>query len=244
MLNRTQFQTTFITEQGQVTVSVAEAGPAFLPVSKKAAAPLIIEGVLIPVEDQVPGTEGLDLPSERVIVPIPTAQSLAAAGQARDNVFVALDAQRDEHGKITGFGALGRVTHAPAPQTLAAGGEEVRELRVLTPHAITVRLDGDPAGEPDLTIPSAVTGEEARGIGRQAEKVVTTSETVEIDGLAVPVREVSYGEVTLPDPVPGVGFVVSMVAASAARRADLYVPVTFPGPDERPAGCTGLRRIR
>lgn len=61
---------------------------------------------------------------------------------------------------------------------------------------------------------------------------------VDVDGLSLPVREVSYGAVSLPEPEPGIGFVVSM---SAARRLS---PVVFSGADGKPAGCTGLRRIR
>lgn len=84
----------------------------------------------------------------------------------------------------------------------------------LTPHAISIL---DEANNPVLVLPSA-------GVARAAS-TRTCVGTVETEGISIPVNATSFGEVVgLPDPQPGVGYIVSVLTAQAAKgRDDIFV---------------------
>ena len=100
---------------------------------------------------------------------------------------------------------------------------EAMHLINLTPHPVTLR---DAAGREVTLAPS---GEVARA-GVQEENCTPIS----IDGMTIPVVRNTYGQlVGVPAPTPGVGYVVSSLAAQAApQRGDLFVP-TRPVRDEQ-----------
>lgn len=84
----------------------------------------------------------------------------------------------------------------------------------LTPHAISIL---DEANNPVLVLPSD-------GVARAASNRTCVG-TVEAGGISIPVNATSFGEVVgLPDPQPGVGYVVSVLTAQAVRgRDDVFV---------------------
>lgn len=73
------------------------------------------------------------------------------------------------------------------------------------------------ANNPVLVLPSA-------GVARAAS-TRTCVGTVEADGISIPVNATSFGEVVgLPDLQPGVGYIVSVLTAQAAKgRDDIFV---------------------
>lgn len=122
----------------------------------------------------------------------------------------------------------------------------------LTPHEIVVR---DPKNPGDIAFPpsgqvarlltaerdakplEAVRGGYDPAVGREHKILVG----------ALPVADVGVGRIDgLPDPEPGVTFVVSMPvaqAASDAGRADVLAPGVLIRDDQgRPVACNGLRR--
>lgn len=103
------------------------------------------------------------------------------------------------------------------------------QLINLTPHAIHI---GSLTIEPSGTI-------------ARAREVSVDLETITVDGHEVPIRLVSYGDLTgLPEPRPGVAYIVSSLAAQAAvGRTDVFVP-TDPIRDGegRIVGCRALAR--
>lgn len=108
----------------------------------------------------------------------------------------------------------------------------------LTAHEIVlVGADGQPA----LVLPPS--GNLARC--STTREVVTK---VAVDGHAIPVTRTTLGELTgLPDPTEGVGYVVSLVAATAAakagRVADVFVPDDSVRDEKgRIIGCRALAR--
>lgn len=113
------------------------------------------------------------------------------------------------------------------------------DLRNLTPHPVVLR----DAGGTDHTLPSV-------GVAR----VTSTPGILRELGLPVPVADADdFGEVTgLPDPEPGVFFLVSAMVGSAIKgrgREDVLVPGTGPSDsavrDEkgRIIAVTRLKRI-
>ena len=94
------------------------------------------------------------------------------------------------------------------------------ELINLTPHEITI-VDED--NIPVLTIPAS---------GQLARVSVSTEMvgTINVNGNQIRVTESEFGEVTgLPDPMPGVAYVVSLAVINALHkkgitRTDLYIP--------------------
>lgn len=110
------------------------------------------------------------------------------------------------------------------------------EIRNLTPHAIHV-LGED--SQVVLTLP-------ASGVVARAATSRSCVGTVDVDGVAVPVNATSFGEVTgLPDPQPGVAFVVSTITAQAVRdRDDVFiVDDSVRDADGRIIGCRALARV-
>ena len=99
----------------------------------------------------------------------------------------------------------------------------------LTPHAIHIGA---------LTIPPSGT------VARASEQYVDL-DPITVDGHEVPIRLVTYGDLTgLPEPQAGVAYIVSSIAAQAAAgRTDVLVP-TDPIRDEegRIVGCRALAR--
>lgn len=94
-------------------------------------------------------------------------------------------------------------------------------IKNLTPHPIRVRLSVSTLSEPDptdLIFPS-----------EGSARVKTSSRVVDECG-GVSVISTEYGEVEgLPDPTPGVTYLVSFMVAAAARgRTDLLGPATGP----------------
>ena len=108
----------------------------------------------------------------------------------------------------------------------------------LTPHAVT--LVDEPGSVFAVIQPS---GQLARV--RTFPRVVGT---VEIEGRNVPIRVNDYGPLDgLPDPVPGICYIVSLLAASAAARLgrteDLLVPDDTVRDDAgRVLGCRAFGR--
>lgn len=90
------------------------------------------------------------------------------------------------------------------------------QLVNLTEHEITIRgTDGD------LVIPPS---------GQVARVDQFEPESRQIDGIPVPVQSPpQYGEVAgLPDPQPGVVYVVSGLVLARVKRADVLAPATGP----------------
>jgi hypothetical protein len=82
-------------------------------------------------------------------------------------------------------------------------------LMNLTPHAITLI---SPSGEQVTVPPSGV-------VARVAERMEPLGEVM-VEGIVVPIVKRSFGELeNLPDPEPGVLYVVSALVAEAAWRA-------------------------
>lgn len=88
----------------------------------------------------------------------------------------------------------------------------ITELRNLTPHDINILYEG--SHKRAKTFPSEGSARVA-GVSKNVGGVC-----------GVPVKVTEYGGVSgLPDPVEGVGLIVSrMVAAALPERDDLYVP--------------------
>ena len=92
----------------------------------------------------------------------------------------------------------------------------------LTPHALSFQI-----GDASLTIPPS--GDVA--LVQVSSSVLTT---LDVDGLHIPVRQSSYGAVNgLPDPQPGIVFLVSLLVqqallAAGVQRGDVMGPDTGP----------------
>jgi hypothetical protein len=126
------------------------------------------------------------------------------------------------------------------------------DLRNLTPHEVTIRVGDDESPTAVVTLPPS-------GVVARAEELVREDDPVTItiisdDGqslspIHIPVIEVAYGApVDLPDPEPGVGFVVSHITVEAARQAgrttsDLYTTTDLVRDDAgRVVACRALAR--
>lgn len=105
----------------------------------------------------------------------------------------------------------------------------------LTPHTINI-LDGD--NQPILSLPSS-------GVARAASSRTCVG-TFDVDGAAIPINTTSFGEVVgMPDPQPGVAYVVSALTAQAAKnRGDVYiVDDAVRDAEGRIIGCRALSRV-
>lgn len=108
----------------------------------------------------------------------------------------------------------------------------------LTPHPIVLHADGA-----TITIPPS-------GVVCRAAERVETVGAIEVDGATIPVRRIEYGAPEgLPEPQPGVIYVVSGIVAQAVRayypdRDDVFV-VTDPVRDDsgRIVGARALARV-
>lgn len=85
----------------------------------------------------------------------------------------------------------------------------------LTPHTVRVM----PESGPDAVFSAA------GGVARVREVIGETTSVTTAEG-RVPIQDVSYSEVVddLPDPQPGVLYLVSRVTAAAVDRGDLVFP--------------------
>lgn len=102
------------------------------------------------------------------------------------------------------------------------------ELINLTPHRINVLTR---AGEYRVIEPSGTVA-----------RISSTTELVgEIDGIEI--HRAAFGApVDLPDPAPGVRYIVSGLVLDAVRRDDLLAPgELIRGEDGQPIGCRGFR---
>lgn len=107
----------------------------------------------------------------------------------------------------------------------------------LTPHALNLMPAG-PAG-PVVTIPPS--GQVARCA---VDRVQVN--TVAVDGIAVPVNQTRFGEVSnLPDPQPDTIFVVSaLVAQAVPDRQDVFITDDAVRDEQgRIIGCKALAHI-
>lgn len=124
------------------------------------------------------------------------------------------------------------------------------ELRNLTPHQVTIRVGDDESPAAVVTLPPI-------GVVARAEEVVRDGDPITTcmpsgDGetrINVPTVEVTYGQpVDLPDPEPGVGYIVSHITVEAARQAgrttsDLYTTHDLIRDDQgRIVACRALAR--
>lgn len=84
----------------------------------------------------------------------------------------------------------------------------------LTPHTVNVVL------EDGATLNIASSGV----VARCSQSDVNVG-TIDVDGIAVPLTETSFGDVVdLPAPAPDTLYIVSRLVATAANRDDLVVP--------------------
>lgn len=100
----------------------------------------------------------------------------------------------------------------------------------LTPHEINiVREDGSKI----LDVPTS-------GIVARADERRTS---VDIAGLDISVSEITYGAVEMPEPEPGVIYIVSALAAQQLpNRQDILIPGPLKREKGQPIGCVGLSR--
>ena len=83
----------------------------------------------------------------------------------------------------------------------------------LTPHAVNIVLEDGALN----IVPSGV-------VARCSQSDVNVG-TIDVDGIAVPLTETSFGDVVdLPAPAPDTLYIVSRLVATAANRDDLVVP--------------------
>src|SRR5690554_2132456 len=110
-------------------------------------------------------------------------------------------------------------------------GGKIMKLVNLTPHPVTFVADD---GEKMLELPGNPNPPRAQE-SRNAHG--------EVNG--IPVNKVAMGEVQgLPDPQPGIGYIVSRIVAEAARRSDLYIPdQTVRDEQGRIIGCKALAQV-
>lgn len=99
----------------------------------------------------------------------------------------------------------------------------------LTPHAITIKL----ATNLYHTI-------EPTGLARVESKQVPYGMfQIDHDGIDIGIVKTEFGEITgLPEPQPGVIFIVSMLVAQAAKRSDVISPDTFVNCERYPKDYT------
>ena len=106
----------------------------------------------------------------------------------------------------------------------------------LTPHSLTI-YSGD-----TVIVDQAPDGPMAR-----CAETRTLADPITVDGHEIPVSVVGFGEVTgLPDPQPGVIYVVSRATAEAAppdRDDVMYPDGQVRDESGRIIGCRGLARV-
>lgn len=105
----------------------------------------------------------------------------------------------------------------------------------LTPHAVTVLLDGRPVVVPPTHPPA------------RCQEALTPAGVIDTEAGRFPLLESSFGAVEdLPEPAPGVWYVVSrFVAEAVPLRRDVVVPARVDR-DERGqvVSCRGFARVR
>lgn len=136
-------------------------------------------------------------------------------------------------GRNTGLAGVG----GPEARKGRARKEMAMKLINLTPHEVALRDSAE--SSPWLVIPS-------EGAARAAEFRDHFDNVDTDDGHAIRVNRLSLGEVTgLPDPIHGVGYIVSRVIAEALPlRHDLYiVDQTVRDAQGRIVGCAALAQV-
>lgn len=83
----------------------------------------------------------------------------------------------------------------------------------VTPHTVTIFVDDD------RTVHIAPSGTVARCVTNRS----LPGELLDDDHGWIPTTELCYGEATLPEEMPGVIYIVSILVAQASDRKDLYV---------------------
>ena len=102
----------------------------------------------------------------------------------------------------------------------------------LTPHVVNIVLE---KGATLTIVPSGV-------VARCTQSDVNIG-SVDIDGIAIPLTETTFGDVALPAPAPDTLFIVSRLVATAANRDDLVVPNGIVRNDDgNIIGCKSLSR--
>src|SRR5690554_1022699 len=107
-------------------------------------------------------------------------------------------------------------------------------IRNLTPHPVTLILDGRTVTLPPDGAPPRVSTTE------------TPAGAVAVDGAQVPIVQVGTGDLDgLPDQQPGVWLIVSRTVAEAApHRRDLVIPHGLVRDDAgRVVGCSALGQV-
>ena len=114
-----------------------------------------------------------------------------------------------------------------------------------TPHPIRIYSKDTPDTVADVETGVTLELPPSGQFARLAEKV-TSEDTATVDGVKVPVAEVSYAEVQgLPEPHPAKRYVVPLVTALAARgRDDLLTPYDqVRNTEGAVVGCRRLGRV-
>lgn len=121
----------------------------------------------------------------------------------------------------------------PVPDLLSDDRESPLRLINLMPHDIRLQ---DAAGRRAL-LP-------ASGLVARCSPARSFIRFVTLDGLSVPVYHTQQGPVrNLPDPQPGILYVVSSYTALAALRPDLVIPDSIIRQGGRPVACRSLSAV-
>lgn len=114
---------------------------------------------------------------------------------------------------------------------------DVHHLMNLTRHDVVIDATGLGGGV--LTV--VASGDFARLSEKRGRR-----DTLEFNGVRVPVTAVSNGEPQgVPEPVDGVGYIVSRLTAAALRRPDVYFPLDEIRDQEgHIVGCRGLGQFQ
>jgi len=107
----------------------------------------------------------------------------------------------------------------------------------LTPHEVVLFV-----GDQTVRFPSV-------GVARAEQEDVLIGEITAVGDVHIPVIETRYGKPEdLPDPMPGVGYIVSFLTVEAAKRVgrvtnDLFTPADLVRDDDgQVVGCRALAR--
>lgn len=240
-MNLTPRSLTFHTLEGQAFTLPAAAEPLFRTEKQHTPVqPITVEDTPIPVTRIEMGAVALPQTSGPLVLALPTAEYLAQQGQLPQQAYVPDGEVRNHAGMIEGYTALAKVLppeQEASETTDPVAPESIESLEVLTPHGADFLLDHD-----HVSVPAALTGEEARRVGRRGESRIERGEVTTAHG-TLPVRDLRLGAVEgLPQPRAGTGLIVSRPAAVAAARGDLFCLDTV-FQDGKPVGARGLHQL-